>query len=71
MPYYKAVLDTLDRKTAARVADNLLRLRTRLKKEIPTRNVQDSVLVATWNLREFGANKKSGIRLDESILFIA
>jgi hypothetical protein len=42
MPYYKGVLDGLIkdgyRKTARDIADKLLRLRTKLRKELPDRN---------------------------------
>ena len=73
--YYKGVLDDLSRggysQAARDVADRLLRLRTRLRKELPERNVTRSILLATWNLREFGRNDKYGVRLGESILYIA
>src|SRR5262245_59338353 len=75
MPYYKGVLDDLIRDGFARdaraVAGRLLSLRHRLKKTIPPRNVLSSILLATWNLREFGADHKQGRRLDESLLYIA
>lgn len=75
MPYYKGVIDELIEsgysKAASGVADRLLRLRTRLKKAIPQRNVSESVLIATWNIREFGRNQKCGVRLPESLLYIA
>src|SRR5271163_1793326 len=75
MPYYKGVLDRLiaagDSRSAGYVADRLLRLKTRLRKELPDRNVSHSILLATWNLREFGRNEKCGIRLEESLLYIA
>jgi endonuclease/exonuclease/phosphatase family metal-dependent hydrolase len=75
MPYYKGVIDALIGSgcegESQNVAERLLRLRTRLKKEIPERNVNRSILLATWNLREFGRNDKYGRRLDESVLYIA
>jgi endonuclease/exonuclease/phosphatase family metal-dependent hydrolase len=75
MPYYKGTLDELiaaGYPGAARdVADRLLRLRTRLHHDLPERNVTRSILLATWNLREFGRNEKRGRRLDESLLYIA
>ena len=75
MPYYKGVIDALRNnghpEEACQVADRLLRLRTKLRNEIPERNVDHSVLIATWNLREFGRNEKCGKRLGESILYIA
>ncbi len=75
MPYYKGVIDQLKNdghpEEACKVADRILRLRTKLRNEIPDRNVDHSVLIATWNLREFGRNEKCGQRLGESILYIA
>ena len=75
MPYYKGVLDELLTKgleeDAQRVASRLLSLRHRLRKQIPQRNVLSSVLIATWNVRELGADVKFGKRLDESLLYIA
>lgn len=75
MPYYKGVLDELIDEgfpeDARDVAERLLRLRTRLKNELPERNVSRSILLATWNLREFGRNQKCGKRLNESLLYIA
>ena len=72
MPYYKGVLDGLiaagDSEGAGYVADRLLRLKTRLRKELPERNVTRNILLATWNLREFGRNQKCGVRLEESLL---
>jgi endonuclease/exonuclease/phosphatase family metal-dependent hydrolase len=75
MPYYKGILDKLiyDGKTkdAKEVAKRLLSLRNRLKNQLPQRNVLSSLLLATWNIRELGADKKFGKRLDESLLYIA
>ena len=75
MPYYKGLLDDIKSaghaKSAQSAAERLLRLRTQLKHQIPARNVTESILVATWNIREFGRNEKSGPRLPESFLFIA
>lgn len=75
MPYYKGVLDELIsngyKKDAQEVARRLLMLRNRLDKQLPQRNALSSLLLATWNLRELGADKKYGTRLDESLLYIA
>lgn len=75
MPFYKGVLDELIRRghadQARDVASRLLSLRHRLQKQIPPRNTQASMLIATWNIREFGADDKFGTRLDESLLYIA
>jgi hypothetical protein len=75
MPFYKGVLDQLiaagHPDQARDVAARLLSLRRRLQKQIPQRNASSSVLLATWNIREFGADAKFGTRLDESLLYIA
>lgn len=42
-----------------------------MRKEIPPRTVEETLLLATWNIREFGRNKMFGSRLDESIQYIA
>src|SRR5262245_9633545 len=75
MPYYKGVLDQLikdgHKEDAQKVAERLLMLRNRLENQLPQRNTLSSLLLATWNLRELGADEKFGTRLDESLLYIA
>lgn len=75
MPYYKGLFDSfprdVDSPARRRVAAGLLSLRRRLRKEIPPRTVEETLLLATWNIREFGRNKMFGTRLDESIQYIA
>jgi endonuclease/exonuclease/phosphatase family metal-dependent hydrolase len=75
VPYYKGVLDNLiadgHRQEAQDVAKRLLSLRNRLQKQVPQRNALSSLIMATWNLRELGADLKFGTRLDESLLYIA
>ena len=80
MPYYKGFFDTFPKGKATsarrRAAAGLLTLRRQLRKDIPARTVENTLLLATWNLREFGVGKdilksKYGNRLDESIQYIA
>jgi endonuclease/exonuclease/phosphatase family metal-dependent hydrolase len=73
VPYYKRLFDTLARDDEAtkRAASQLLAVRRQLTKEVPRRTVSDTLLLATWNLREFGRNQKYGTRLPESIQCIA
>lgn len=68
MPYY-ASLDNRkpeDRRTAA----GLLRLRTALAGEVPAKSIDDTLLIASWNLREFGGTKFGG-RDREALFYIA
>jgi endonuclease/exonuclease/phosphatase family metal-dependent hydrolase len=75
MPYYKGLFDTYPRDVESdarkRAAAGLLSLRRKMRKEIPPRTVEETLLLATWNIREFGRNAMFGPRLDESIQYIA
>ncbi len=74
MPKYKDLFDSFpkDREDSRkRSAAGLLKLRRELAKQIPRRTVEETLLLATWNLREFGSGAKFGPRLDESIQYIA
>ncbi|MFN8333489.1 MAG: endonuclease/exonuclease/phosphatase family protein [Cyclobacteriaceae bacterium] len=55
------------------IVKNLLDLKKGIRAEgIPLKTVSDTLLLATWNLREFDSNgKKLGPRLDESFYYIA
>ncbi len=74
MPFYYQ----MSRKTAAgrRTADRLLLLRERLAhnvdgtRNVPERTVDETLLVATWNIRDFD-NSKYGFRSPEAIYYIA
>jgi endonuclease/exonuclease/phosphatase family metal-dependent hydrolase len=75
MPQYKALFDTFrarrDKESARRAAAQLLKLRRQLTRTLPARTVDETLLLATWNLREFGSGRMYGARLDESIQYIA
>lgn len=49
-----------------RVIDKLMALRSQLDQEIPQKSASNSLLLATWNIREFGDN-----RMTESLFYIA
>jgi endonuclease/exonuclease/phosphatase family metal-dependent hydrolase len=53
-----------------RTAAGLLRLREKLAKELPARTISDTLMLATWNIREFDSNKY-GDRTSESISYVA
>ena len=59
--------------TKIRTARHLLRVKQQLKKQgVPSRNVSDTLLLASWNIRDFDSNKfKHGKRLPESYYYIA
>lgn len=85
MPYYNALrprrqtvdITPEDRK---RTVEGIQRLRTQKKKEVPARTLKDTLLLATWNIRDFGNEDKRarddgtgrpGPRLAESYYYIA
>lgn len=71
MPYYPSLLD-LPEETRKRTTQNLLRLRESLRAEVPDRTVRDTLLLATWNIRDFGMRRSArGQRLPECYYYIA
>jgi hypothetical protein len=53
-----------------RTAERLLALRAQLDRDVPARTIADTLLLATWNIREFDA-PSFGTRSDECLLYIA
>jgi endonuclease/exonuclease/phosphatase family metal-dependent hydrolase len=72
MPRYAPIRFWRDDVAKARVLDRLLALRGQLKAEIGAHKGEDSLLLATWNIRDFDSNKFGhGPRLPESFHYIA
>ncbi|MFH2005041.1 MAG: endonuclease/exonuclease/phosphatase family protein [bacterium] len=65
-------LDSIDRTTPAgkRTTERLPALKRQLTEQIPRRTLSETLLLATWNIREFDS-AAYGERLDESFLYIA
>jgi len=53
-----------------RIIERLLVLRKKLTKEIPEKHLESNLIIATWNIREFGSGKYGG-RSDEALYYIA
>lgn len=68
MPFYRDI----NAKTpeGKRTLDRLLKLRAQLAAEIPARTQKETLLLATWNIRDFD-KPTFGERLSESIYYIA
>ena len=67
MASYKKIKRTItDEVARVRVVERLLALRKQLKAQIPEKTATQTLLLATWNIREFGEN-----RLPESSYYIA
>lgn len=68
MPFYQNIdTSTVQGK---RTIERLLILRDQLKREIPQKDLETNLLLATWNIREFGTTKYGG-RRQESLYYIA
>ena len=65
MPHYYP-LKKMNKVERLRTTNNLLKLREQLDAEIPQKTATDTLLLATWNIREFGNNRRK-----ESLHYIA
>ncbi|MFQ6120827.1 MAG: endonuclease/exonuclease/phosphatase family protein [Methanosarcinales archaeon] len=55
-----------------RIASNLITLRKQLKDEVAQKTADDTLLLATWNIRDFDSNKFGhGSRIKESYYYIS
>ena len=70
MPYYAGIKQIKEEATRSRTVAGVRRLRSALSAEIPARSATDSLLLATWNIREFDSGKY-GYRSQESYYYIA
>jgi endonuclease/exonuclease/phosphatase family metal-dependent hydrolase len=70
MPYYAALKQIEDEAARKRTVAGLKRLRAALAAQLPARTATDTLLLATWNIREFDSGK-FGYRGDEPYFYIA
>lgn len=70
MPFYYAIRNVKDEAVRRRTAQGLLRLQKELDAQVPPRTVTETLLLATWNIREFDSSKY-GFRSQESLHYIA
>ena len=68
MPFYNVL--NKDKPEDRRTARNLINLKLALDAEIPPKSLDKTLIVASWNLREFGGNKSGGREI-EPLLYIA
>ncbi len=66
MPNYKHIKQIADDTVRNRVVNKLLQLRQKIRTEIPPKTTRETLLLATWNIREFKDN-----RLPESYYYIS
>lgn len=73
MQYYRLRFDFRAKMDRARVINHLHRLRQQLTDSIPPKDSEETLLLATWNVRDFDAKKNygNGKRTPESLFYIA
>lgn len=72
MPQYSLLNRRIAKADLARVVTNLQRLRAQLDRDIPDKDSERNLLLATWNIRDFGkAGPKHGARRPETHFYIA
>jgi endonuclease/exonuclease/phosphatase family metal-dependent hydrolase len=75
MPYYYLIKKKFPRKEdRSRVIDNLLALKRQLDRDIPSKDSEQNLLLATWNIRDLGKSgdrRGYGVRQPESHFYIA
>lgn len=78
MPFYSP-LRNWDGETRARAIEGIRAIRAQKERDLPQRTLKNTLLLATWNIRDFGNEDKRakdglnqpGPRLDESFYYIA
>jgi endonuclease/exonuclease/phosphatase family metal-dependent hydrolase len=74
MPFYASIRDHVrDRTARHRAILALERLRGQLDQTVPVKDAESSLLLATWNIRDFGKQNRRGYgnRLPETLYYIA
>ena len=66
MPAYTSIKRIRDDIEKRRIVEKLLALRTQLDRQLPSKTATDTLLLATWNIRAFGDNRRN-----ESLHYIA
>jgi len=66
MPSYQPLKKIQDPATRKRTTEKLLQLRRQLDRDIPAKTATETLLLATWNIREFGDNRTA-----ESLHYLA
>ncbi len=68
MPFYKNI--NVKTEAGRRTVEGLLSLKCALDEAIPPKDMDSHMLLASWNIREFGGNKSDG-RDEECLYYIA
>ena len=70
MAYYPSLRDYQIKSERIRIIENIQRLKQALTEQVPKKNLEENLLIATWNIRELGKNDKA-VRLRETLFYMA
>lgn len=59
MAYYPSLRNYKTKTERTRIIDNILRLKKSIVAQVPKKTLDTNLLIATWNIREFGKNSKA------------
>ncbi|MCG9895066.1 MAG: endonuclease/exonuclease/phosphatase family protein, partial [Fimbriimonadaceae bacterium] len=72
MPFYSGLRAAVGPDRTPFVVERLQALRAQLRAEIPVRSITDDLMLATWNVRDFGGSRLNPQpRLPESLYYLA
>jgi endonuclease/exonuclease/phosphatase family metal-dependent hydrolase len=73
VPFYNRLRFKIPPAELERVIDNLAALRAQLDKDLPAKDADNHLLLATWNIRDFAKVNRRGFgkRIPESLFYIA
>ena len=72
MPNYKPIADIKPKKTRLRTIDGLKRLRGQLNREMPHKTRESTLILGTWNIRNFDDNRfMNSNRTVEDLFYLA
>lgn len=72
MPFYKPIRNLEPKKVRTRTLTGLKRLRSGLDKAIPEKTRDSTLILGTWNIRNFDDNRfMNGHRTTEDLYYIA
>lgn len=70
MPFYPKLREFKTKEQRVPIIEGILKLKQELRAQLPQKKLEQNLLLATWNIREFGKNKKA-IRCDECFYYMA
>lgn len=70
MAYYPSLREYKTKGERVRIIENIQRLKAALDEQVPAKNLESNLLIATWNIREFGKNTKA-MRMKEVFFYMA